>query len=488
MPVVLPAVLMVGFTGHRHLSDETTSRARILEFLEARKTGAQRLVCGVTSVAAGADLLFAEACMQLGLPLRILLPMPREQFREDFDAPDWDRVERTLRYAMSVEVTGEGSARDVRYYECGVRTVQECNVLVTLWDGEPSRGVGGTEQIVTFAKAQGRAIHWIHSRAGTVTEFNPEPSPADPELDFLNALPDPEPAPPTGTPGELAGAWLKKIDNGANHASPQTRRLAAIPILCTAAASLLTAVGAVSGHGALFLGGSALGLIALTLPRLLRLNERHVAWARIRTATEVARSHLAFWKTPGIYNAIGPDAIPELSGMLASLNYLKMSEQAGMHADLEDFRRSYREQRVQDQIDYFSRHAALAERRARLLSRVVTIAVLAAQGAIIAVLIQDSGMASISAGNWKPALRLAATIFFQIAAVSGAALAVNDYKRRRRRYRELESRLRDWDRQLQVAQTWPVFLQITGMVERALLAEIFEWRLFIRNNKLRRGI
>ena len=38
------------------------------------------VVYGVTSAAAGADLLFAETCLELHLPIRVFLPFPRSNF------------------------------------------------------------------------------------------------------------------------------------------------------------------------------------------------------------------------------------------------------------------------------------------------------------------------------------------------------------------------------------------------------------------------
>ena len=488
MSVVLPSLLVIGFTGHRDLPDERASRARIVEVLKEKKASTSRTVCGLSSVAAGADLMFAEACMELGLPLRVLLPMAKDRFREDFDVPTWNRVEQALQYAVSVEVTSGGSVRDAAYYECGVQTVQQSDVLLALWDGELSRGLGGTEQVVSFAKAQGRTVYWIHSRTGVVEQFNRDVPPTDVELDFLNALPETEAPPRVETPKQLADAWFAKVDASASHASPQVRFLAAVPILCTAAASLLTAIGPLSGRTAIWLGvGSGLGLVALVLPELLNMNQRHVRWARIRTATEIARSHLALWNTPSSYNAIGPEIVPELSGMLASLNFLKLSAGASRRADIEDFRLRYRQDRLLGQIDYFSRHASRSDTRATQSKIVIVLSIVLAQAASVILVIEDMGSGTFVQGNWKLLLELAATLLFQSATVAGAVLVVNDYKRRRHRYREMESRLREWDRQIQAAQTWPVILQIAGMIERALLSEVIEWRSLIRGDKLPRN-
>src|SRR6202166_2859672 len=91
--VQLPTTMAIGFTGHRKLPDETKCREAIrkvlLEWIEKVPGG----VYGVASVAAGGDLLFAETCIELNLPVRVFLPVPKEQFREDFDESEWTRAE-----------------------------------------------------------------------------------------------------------------------------------------------------------------------------------------------------------------------------------------------------------------------------------------------------------------------------------------------------------------------------------------------------------
>jgi hypothetical protein len=87
-------------------------------------------------------------------------------------------------------------------------------------------------------------------------------------------------------------------------------------------------------------------------------------------------------------------------------------------------------------------------------------------------------------GTWKQWLALGASIAFQIATIAGALLAVNDGDRRRQRYRELHQQLGEWDAELEASRTWPSGLRVAGRIERALLAELIEWRSLIRNQKL----
>ena len=73
---------------------------------------------------------------------------------------------------------------------------------------------------------------------------------------------------------------------------------------------------------------------------------------------------------------------------------------------------------------------------------------------------------------------------YALATVAGSLVVVNDYVRRRDRYRELHRMLVQWDKQLDLSETWHIVLRIATTVEKALLAELIEWRSHIRNQKL----
>ncbi len=483
----LPVTLAIGFTGHRALQDEAACRKSIFEFLKQQKSSTPGIVYGISSVAAGGDLLFAESCIQLELPLCVLLPLPVEEFRKDFDDVSWSRAEQILSKAICVEVTEGNQSREESYYECGIETVQRSRLLLALWNGDPSQGLGGTEDIVSFAKGLGKPVVWLHSITGEVQHFkeiNKKELWNDLELDFLNRLPDANAHVDASMTEGLVQAWFNKVDKSATQSAPLFRRLAAIPIICTAAAALFTG----AGYWAHALGtwlaiGSVLGIMAAVLPAILRLSRRQIFWVRTRTAAEVCRSFLAFWSTPTPYDAIGPEVVPELSGMLRSLNLLKMLDQERKEASLEEFKRRYRQERVKSQIKYFFDHAIQSTAEA-LRYRITIWACIGLAAAVDVWLFVTSRLtgSSVSA-SWKSWLAVGASIAFQIATVAGALLVVNDCDRRKQRYRDLHEQLGTWDAHLEALRTWPSVLRVTGQVERALLAELIEWRSLIRNQK-----
>ena len=105
--------------------------------------------------------------------------------------------------------------------------------------------------------------------------------------------------------------------------------------------------------------------MAALLPVVLRLQKRQTLWVRTRTAAEVCRSVLAFWSTPASYEAIGPEAVPELSGVLMSLNLLKVLDRERGHPSVEEFKQRYHQERVAGQMEYLSAHATQSAAEAR---------------------------------------------------------------------------------------------------------------------------
>jgi hypothetical protein len=488
----LPPVLAIGFTGHRKLPDEPASRKLISDFLRQLKANTAGIVYGVSSVAVGGDLIFAECCLQLEIPLRALLPMPQEYFRKDFDAVEWRRVEHILKLAVSVEVTGDHELRTEGYYECGIKTAQQSQLMIALWDGEHSHGLGGTQEIVVFAKEMGKPVIWFHSETGAMQIFN-EPAlerlekQHDPELDFLNGLPDISETQLTGSSKELAAAWLQKLDEHASRFAPRVRRLSSIPIVYTAVAAFLSGAGLQMPHAATWLAiGTALGITATAIPFALMLGPRQVLWARTRTAAEVCRSFLALWGTPMLDEAIGPEIIPELAGMLMSLKLLEALDGSQKSRSVNEFKQRYRKERVSDQIEYFSRHAvksASEARTFRIVSWICTGLAILIAGSLFLLRSEFTSASFPLRRNW---LSIAVSALFQLATISGALLIVNDCERRQRRYREVQDWLEEWDKELEAMRTWPTVLKVAGRIERTLLVELLEWKSLVQNVKLPR--
>ena len=152
--------IRVGVTGHRSFVDAASvvgEVEHVLDDLVSHRSGAVEVW---SSLAEGADRIVARAGLERqGGTLVAVLPLAPEDYRGDFSEPaSRGEFDELLAVAARVEVTGPDASgtRESAYERAGLAIVDHCDVLLALWDGEPSRGRGGTAEIVKAARRQGR--------------------------------------------------------------------------------------------------------------------------------------------------------------------------------------------------------------------------------------------------------------------------------------------------------------------------------------------
>ena len=154
--------IVVGVTGHLAIRPEdrsALSAAVRKELKHIRELCPHSGVVMLTSLAAGGDLLCADAAEELGIPVAAALPRPREDYALDFDEVDRARVEAHCDRAEQVFVTpptealpAGGVTRDYQFRQAGIYVAAHCHVLLALWDGGPgTRAACGTAEAVDFA-------------------------------------------------------------------------------------------------------------------------------------------------------------------------------------------------------------------------------------------------------------------------------------------------------------------------------------------------
>jgi hypothetical protein len=167
----LPFRLWVGVSGHRDLPPDPLLEERVRQVLDRLRrslpASAQTpLRLGVVSaLAEGADRLVArEVLAEEGALLEVALPLPREEYLGDFPTRrSREEFLELLGRASVVTVVPDAGGREEAYAEAGRSTVDRCDALVAVWDGAPSRGVGGTADAVARARDRKVPLYWIRS-------------------------------------------------------------------------------------------------------------------------------------------------------------------------------------------------------------------------------------------------------------------------------------------------------------------------------------
>ena len=156
-------VFTIGLTGHRDIHTDAIADARAAlrrELEDLRERFAALPVELVTGLAEGADTLATDVALEIGLPVRAVLPMPRALYEADFEGEahsDLIRLvndDRVIVQELPLPAgTGEGdyengTSRDVLYARLMDYLVRRSNVLVALWDGEVTGLTGGSSDVV----------------------------------------------------------------------------------------------------------------------------------------------------------------------------------------------------------------------------------------------------------------------------------------------------------------------------------------------------
>jgi hypothetical protein len=116
-------------------------------------------VVAMSAIAAGADSIFAEAAISLGLPLEIVRPF--DSYSADFDHHTERERYAALRAHARNEFRLQYRSRSLVAYEAAMEwVVLNSDLLVAVWDGQPAEGRGGTGQAITLATKLNRP--WIH--------------------------------------------------------------------------------------------------------------------------------------------------------------------------------------------------------------------------------------------------------------------------------------------------------------------------------------
>ena len=158
--------LRIGVTGHRVLSSRTRRWvARQLDDLFAFVASLPPRGRALSSLAIGADQMFAEAAHRHRIPIEVIIPFAT--FIEDFaQGAERDSYERLLSTAASATHLPERERSNEAYLAGGVWVVDHCDLLIAIWNGEKAAGLGGTGGVVDYSRDAGRPC--IHMHATTL--------------------------------------------------------------------------------------------------------------------------------------------------------------------------------------------------------------------------------------------------------------------------------------------------------------------------------
>ncbi|MFD6355111.1 hypothetical protein [Nocardia tengchongensis] len=146
----------IGVTGHMNITEDSVPLvyAEIARLLADAGDPAELI--GVSCIARGADSVFAQAVLDAGGRLEVVLPS--RDYRERKVKPDHAELFDTLlSRAETVRVMEFDEANREAYEAANEAVVGTCDRLIAVWDGQPGEQ-GGTGTVVKLARDKNLSV------------------------------------------------------------------------------------------------------------------------------------------------------------------------------------------------------------------------------------------------------------------------------------------------------------------------------------------
>lgn len=169
-------MIRIGVTGHRIITNQEKIEAGIKQVIDMLTLSYQERKWEIISaLAEGADCLFVEEAMnQLQAELVTVLPLSVDDYLEEFhNPPNTIIFNKLLSNAKKIIKIKQQSSKEDAYLAAGTYVVNNCDILVAIWDGQTALGVGGTGDIVALARQRSLPLAWIQAGNRRPGTYNP---------------------------------------------------------------------------------------------------------------------------------------------------------------------------------------------------------------------------------------------------------------------------------------------------------------------------
>ena len=160
--------MKAGITGHQNLGDAETV-AWVMTSLK-NAIVQNNVQHGFTSLAIGADQLFAQILHDKNIPYTAVLPC-REIEKTFKTSVDLENYRRLLKNATEVETLDFIEPSESAFFEAGKRVVDLADIVIAVWNGQPAKGLGGTADAVKYAFFRKKCVLHINPITQQVVEM-----------------------------------------------------------------------------------------------------------------------------------------------------------------------------------------------------------------------------------------------------------------------------------------------------------------------------
>jgi hypothetical protein len=167
----------VGISGHRDLKKDKISeyKKELIDILkDIKNSHKDKEIILISPLADGADRLFIYAGMKLGLRYDVLLPMPLKLYEKDFNDNSKNEFYKLYFGARDIKeaklcdtctnenISDYNNYRSLQYQKMGRELVDKCDTMIFMFNGVQNNLIGGTADILSYAKNKNKNIKIIH--------------------------------------------------------------------------------------------------------------------------------------------------------------------------------------------------------------------------------------------------------------------------------------------------------------------------------------
>lgn len=146
----------LAITGHRGLPTETE---QLVDSALRKELANTPNLVGVSCLADGADSLFAQAVLDHGGKLVVIIPAA--QYRDGLPEDHHPVYDALIARASETVQLDHVESTSQSHMDASLVMLERADRLVAVWDGKPARGYGGTADIVDAAKDRGLPVSVI---------------------------------------------------------------------------------------------------------------------------------------------------------------------------------------------------------------------------------------------------------------------------------------------------------------------------------------
>lgn len=161
--------MKVGITGHQDIGSKNA--------VDWAKREIDKLIheygvtLGLTSLARGADQLYAQVLQNHRIPYVAIVP------GKDYEATfsnEWrDSYRHYLQHAEKITVLNHDKADEQAFFDAGKHVVDSSDLMIAVWNGKPAKGLGGTADAVNYALSHNKQVLHLNPVNRTLTVLTP---------------------------------------------------------------------------------------------------------------------------------------------------------------------------------------------------------------------------------------------------------------------------------------------------------------------------